>query len=230
VSSELILTGERTSGRSGLGATWRGGAWRGGARRRVAVLALSLLMVAGSLALAACAPGASPTPFSTAFPIGPTPYPGGTYGQYGLHIDPSLLAKLPATVDAYALQEDAANENEAMDNKDLAGNLDGYAAASIGQPGDPNWLTLVIGRVKSNITFSDFYQNWVSQYATGACSQADAVTSTGQSTIGGWVVDTAACGGGPKVYSLSLGNGLLLSMLGAGPADLETKLIESIYF
>jgi hypothetical protein len=85
--------------------------------------------------------------------------------------------------------------------------------------------------VKSSIVFTDFYQDWVSQYNAGACSQAGAVASTGQSTIGGWVVDTATCnGGGLEVYSLSLGNGLLLSMFGAGPDQLETKLIAAIYF
>jgi hypothetical protein len=181
--------------------------------------------------LAACSPAESPTPFATEFPIGPTPWPGGTYGQYGLHIDPSLLGKLPRTVDAYVLEEDAQDETEAMDSQDLANNFDGYAAASIGQLGDSNWLTLVVGHVKSSVVFADFYQDWVSQYDSGACSQAGAVSATGQSTIGGWVVDTATCGGGGlQVYSLSLGDGLLLSMFGAGPDQLETKLISAIYF
>ena len=190
---------------------------------------MALLMIGGA-AVAACSPAESPTPFATEFPIGPTPYPSGTIGQYGLHIDPSLLGKLPRSVDAYVLQEDALDENQAMDNKDLANSFDGYAAASIGQPGDTNWLTLVIGHVKSSVTFADFYPDWVSQYDTGACSQADAVASTGQSTIGGWIVDTATCGGGLDVYSLSLGDGLVLSMFGGGSAQLGTKLIESIYF
>ena len=48
--------------------------------------------------------------------------------------------------------------------------------------------------------------------------------------IGDWHVDRAFCGGGFLVYSLSLGNGVLLSMFGSGPADLSHKLIEAIYF
>ena len=198
---------------------------------RAALLGLTVLMVGGAVAVAACSPAESPTPFATEFPIGPTPWPIGTYGQYGLHIDPSLLGKLPRTVDAYVIEEDAQDETVAMDNQDLANNFDGYAAASIGHLGDSNWLTLVVGHVKSNVVFTDFYQAWVTQYDTGACSQAGAVSSTGQSTIGGWVVDTATCGGGGlQVYSLSLGDGLLLSMFGAGPDQLETKLISAIYF
>ena len=184
-----------------------------------------------TLAAAACGPGsATPTPFDTEVPIGPTPWPSGTTGQYGLHIDPSLLGKLPHTVGARVLVEDAGDEAAALDDADLAKNFDGYAAASIGQLGDTDWLTLVIGKVKPSVTFTDFYQAWVGQYATGACSQASGVTSSDQVDIGDWHVDRAFCGGGFLVYSLSLGNGVLLSMFGSGPADLSHKLIEAIYF
>jgi hypothetical protein len=196
--------------------------------RRVTV-ALTVLLVAAA-AVTACVPAESPSPAYTSVPIAATAWPGGTTGQYGLHIDPSLLAKLPHNVGAYVLNEDAATESEAMDNQDLAKNFDAYAAASIGEFADTNWLTLSIGHVKPEIQSPDFYSDWVIQYATGACSQANGVAATGQEDIGDWHVDRATCGGGLTVYSLSLGNGLILSLFGSGPADLSRKLIESIYF
>jgi hypothetical protein len=196
--------------------------------RRRASAGLALLLVAG--AVVACGPAASPTPDYTQVPIGPTAWPNGTTGQYGLHIDPTLLAKLPGNVAAHALVEDAGDEMAAMDNADLAKNFDAYAAASIGEPTDTDWLTLSIGHVKPEIAFSDFYSSWADQYATGACSQANGVTSSDQVQIGDWQVDRSYCGGGFLVYSLSLGNGLILSLFGSGPADLSRQLIQAIYF
>jgi len=197
--------------------------------RRRAVVGLAMLFAVAAV-VSACGPVAPSTPDFTQVPIGPTAWPNGTTGQYGLRIDPSLLGKLPRTVAARAIAEDAADESAAMDNADLAKNFDTFAAASIGQVVDTDWLTLVIGHVKPGITFTDFYPGWVDQYATGACSQANGVTSSDQVQIGDWQVDRSYCGGGFLVYSLSLGNGLILSMFGAGPADLSHKLIEAIYF
>jgi hypothetical protein len=69
----------------------------------------------------------------------------------------------------------------------------------------------------------------VDEYATGACSQAGGVASSSQQDINDWKVDVSTCNGGPLVYTLSLGKGLLLSMYGLGPRDLGRKLIESLH-
>jgi hypothetical protein len=183
-----------------------------------------------TLAAAACGPGsATPTPFDTEVPIGPTPWPSGTTGQYGLHIDPSLLAKLPETVDAYPLVEDPISEGSDMQDPDLAKTFDRFAAAAIGDVGADNWLNVAIGHLKPAAQSSDVYQAWVAQYAAGACSQANGVAATTQSTINDWPVDVATCGGGPLVYTLQLPDGVILSMFGMGSRDLGRKLIEAIY-
>ena len=199
---------------------------------RSAVQVVALLLMAA--ALAACGtPGPTPAPQSSEVPIGATPWPGGTTGQYGLHIDPSLLARLPQTVSALALVEDAYSESSDMDNADLSKTFDAFAAASIGQIGDADWLELAIGRFKpamqSPEVWPDEYASWVEQYATGACSQADAVSGTAKQQIGDWTVDVSTCAGGVVVYSLPLGNGEVLSMFGAGPRDLGRKLIQVLY-
>jgi hypothetical protein len=172
---------------------------------------------------------ATPTPPRyTAVPIGPTAWPSGTVGQYGLRIDPSLLGRLPASVGALPLKEDAASESGALDNADLPASLDGYAAASIGMIGDTDWLYVVIARRKPDKLDADFYTAWVEQYATGACSQADGVASSDQQTIAEKTVDVSTCNGGPVVYTVSLEDGLLVSMWGMGPRDLGRKLIEAL--
>lgn len=195
--------------------------------------ALAALLAAIALVVSACLPAASPTPGWTEYPIGPTPWPNGTTGQYGLRIDPGLLRKLPASVDALPVVEDAISEGLALDSPDLAAHFDSYAAASIGVFTDADWLQLVIAHFKSEPqspdTF-DLYGAWVDYYATGACSQANAVASTGQEQIGDWKVDVATCGGGLTVYTLSLGTGTVLSMFGAGPKNIGRQLIEEVYF
>jgi hypothetical protein len=158
-----------------------------------------------------------------------TPWPAGTIGQYGLHVDPSLLGRLPSTVESLHLVEDATSEEQDMNNADLAKYYDSYAAAAIGIVGDANWLSVAIGVLKAEGQNADFYSSWVSEYATGACSQADGVVSTVEETIGDWNVDVATCAGGPVVYTLMLDGDTLLSMWGMGPRDLGRKLIGQLH-
>jgi hypothetical protein len=207
---------------------------RGGRRRHslpgIAAILLAILLASMTMAAAACGPASgTPSPYQTEVPIGPTPWPSGTVGQYGLRIDPSLLARLPETVDAYPLLEDALTEGTDMQDPDLPKTFDRFAAAAIGDPTQDNWLNVAIGHLNPDAQGADVYQAWVAQYATGACSQANGVSATSQSTINDWFVDVASCGGGPVVYTLRLSDGVILSMFGMGSRDLGRNLIEAIY-
>jgi hypothetical protein len=200
-------------------------------RFRRTTLALAALLTAMAVAGAACDIPA-PTPEYTAVPIGATPWPHGTTGHYGLHIDPTLLAKLPHSVSAQPLVEAADLESVALDDPDLVKTFDAYAAAEIGAIGDTDWLYVAIGHFTADPqsdAYPDMYAAWIDQYATGSCSQANGVSDTSQETINGWIVDVATCRGGPIVYSLSLGSGIVLSMFGVGPRDLARKLIGALY-
>ena len=180
-----------------------------------------------ALTLAACSPATStPVPATyTAVPIEQTAWPGGTVGQYGLHIVPSLLGRLPRTVATMPLVEDATSEEQDMASADLPKYFVSYAAGAIGVVGDTNWLNVAIGVLKADAQTADFYSSWVTEYSTGACSQADGVSGTSQETIGDWNVDVSTCAGGPVVYILMLDNETLLSMWGIGPRDLGRTLI-----
>jgi hypothetical protein len=200
-------------------------------RRTAAAFATLMLVIA--LAAVACGPAATATqPFFTEVPIGPTAWPGGTIGQYGLHVDPSLLGRLPSTVDAYQIVEDPDTEAQAMDDPNVAKVFDRYSAAKIGDIFEPDWISLVVGHFSAAVgsdAYATAYTTWVDDYATAACSQADGVSSTSQETINFWFVDEATCGGGPVVYTLSLQNGFVLSIVGFGPLDLGRRLISSLY-
>lgn len=192
------------------------------------------MLVIAATTLGACGSGAAtPTPASTEVPIGPTPWPSGTTGQYGLHIDPSLLGKLPPFVHAQPIVEDAGAESSVLNDPNLPKTVDGYVAGSVGNLGEDNWLKLAVVRFKPDLqspdTFPDTYTSWESEYATGACSQANGVATTSQIEINGWTVDESTCGGGVVVYSLPLGSGIVLSMFGLGPLDYGRLLIEALY-
>jgi hypothetical protein len=196
------------------------------------VLAVALVAAIASIAAGCGSSPSTPTDLYTAFPIGPTPWPAGTVGQYGLHIVPSLLSRLPPAVGGVVLKEDAQQEAVEMDDQAASQTLDGYAAAEAGGPDlvdVADWLKLSIVQFKPDYQNGDVYASWIDQYATLACSQANGVASTGQETINNWTVDTAVCAGGPNVYSLSLGNGQYLSMFGLGPKDLGRVLIQYLH-
>jgi hypothetical protein len=191
-------------------------------------LAAALAVVA--LAGAACDQATvTPAPLYTAYHIGPTPWASGTTGQYGLHIDPSLLGRIPRQVGAQPIVEDAATELVALDNADLARTFDNYASGSIGDVVDANWLKLTLAHFRPEYQDPDVLSAWADQYAAGACSQANAVASSKQETINLFVVYEATCAGGPVVYTVLLDNQVVLSMFDLGPKDLGRRLIEAIY-
>jgi len=119
-------------------------------------------------------------------------------------------------------------ELEPWTTRTLAKTFDRFPAASI----EPSATTT--GSSSSSATSvrsrrpGSLWSHWVDQYATGACSQADGVAGSSQPTINSWVVDVSTCAGGPIVYTLILGDGLLLSMYDLGPKDLGRMLINQM--
>lgn len=183
-------------------------------------LLLGLAIAAVSMSAFGCG-GSSATPTSgeTSVPIGATPWPAGTVGQYGLRIDPSLIKRLPIAVGGIALTEDAGAEAIVMDDQTLSAQLDRYAAAMAGDPLDPDFLRVEIVHFKPESQTPDAYAQWIDDYAASACANASGVGDSRQDTINGWLVDISTCNGGVTVYSLSLGDGQYLSMFANGPKN-----------
>ncbi|HEX7613578.1 MAG TPA: hypothetical protein VF371_12465 [Candidatus Limnocylindrales bacterium] len=193
------------------------------------VRAAATLAVA-AIALAGCGGDtASPSPTYTAVPIGPTAWPSGTTGQYGLKIDPSLLGKLPAHAGALPVKEDPGSEATVLDDADAAKTIDRYVAASAGGYSDPDWLNIAVVHFKTESQNEDVYSNWVEQYAAGACSQASGVSGTDQQDIGDFRVDISTCAGGITVYTFQRGDGVVISMYELGPKHIGRALIAAIY-
>lgn len=197
------------------------------ARRAAGFVAVVAVL---ALAVSACG-SAMPTsaPLFTSVPIGPTPWPNGTTGQYGLRIDPSLLRRLPIAVGGVALTEDAGTETVVLDDPDIAKTVQSFAAAMAGDILSTDFVGVEILQFKPEDQTPDAYASWIDSFAFQACSQSDGVGDSSTETIGSWTVDVSACNGGVNVYSLSLGNGQYLSAFGNGPKDLGRLLIANLH-
>jgi hypothetical protein len=193
---------------------------RVGAGLTVLAIGAALLGCGGS--------AATPTPGTTSVPIGATPWPAGTVGQYGLRIDPSLIKRLPIAVGGVAVTEDADAEQVAMDDKALSATLVRYAAAKAGDILDPDFLRVEIVEFKPDSQTPDAWSQWIDDYAASACANANGVGDSSQDTINGWLVDISTCNGGVIVYSLSLGDGQYMSMFANGPKDLGRLLLSNL--
>ena len=192
-------------------------------------LATRAVTVALALVAAGCGQSTvTPTPFETSVPIAPTPWANGTVGQYGLRIDPTLLQRLPIAVAGVQLVEDTDSEQAEMDDSTLT-DIDRMAAAKYGDIlGDSDWLQVWVVHFKADHQTPDDYSQWIDDYAAGACSQVTGTPEEGQATINSWTVDITTCGG-VTAYSLALGDGEYVSMLGMGSKNLGKLLIQNLF-
>ena len=192
---------------------------RGVALALVAVLAV----VAGGCGSAT----ATPTSLYTVVPIGPTPWPNGTVGQFGLRIEPKLLARLPIAISGLAMNEDTESEQTQLDDSTM-GDVEAMAAAKYGDILSGDGLQVWIVRFKPDKQTPDVYSQWIDDYAAGACSQVTGDPIPSQETINNWVVDITTCGS-VSSYSLALGDGEYLSMMGLGSKDFGRLLIQQLH-
>jgi hypothetical protein len=161
-------------------------------------------------------------------PIGATPWPNGTTGADGLRIDPSLLRSIPSVVGGNPLVEDVAVESAALGDSHYADAFTSFYAANLGDVTDLNWVQVNIGALQADAQSEDFYTSWRDDWFNATCSQADGIGSTSVQTINDWQVDVATCSGGVDAYTLSLDNGILISIADFGPRRLGKELIEGI--
>jgi hypothetical protein len=200
---------------------------------RVRFAGLGAVLVLGITGVAACSTGyVTPPPPTqrpeTEVPILATPWANGTIGKYGLHINPGLIANIPAVVGGNPLVEDTSLEIAAMDDAQYADAFSGYYVAHLNQVTDLNWLEVSVGERKADALDQDFYTSWRDSWFKTACSQADGIKSSGTEQINDWTVDVATCTGGVNAYTLALDNGDLVSIMDLGPRRLGRQLIAGI--
>jgi hypothetical protein len=173
-------------------------------------------------------PGPTGDPGYTEVPIGVTPWPNGTTGPYGMRIDPSLSSSLPSYVGGNPLVEDANTEALDLADKDYGDAFEALYVAQVGDVAAPNWVQASLARVRGGAVGDEFYASWRDRWFAATCSQAGGVATKAQESINDFQVDVATCGGGARAYTLSLGDGMLLSVVDLGPRRLGRQLIEAL--
>ena len=201
----------------------------------LAALAVVIAFVSGcSYTVIAQTPTPEPVPtgvrpgVATQVPIEATPWPNGTVGADGLRIDPSLMSNIPSIVGGNPLVEDVEVESGALDDSHYADAFSSYYAAHLGDITDLNWVQVNLGALKPDAQSEDFYTSWRDDWFNATCSQADGIGSTSVQTINDWQVDVATCNGGVDAYTLSLDDGILVSIADFGPRRLGKELIQGI--
>jgi hypothetical protein len=202
--------------------------------RAAPLLTVALAVVTAVTACSYSVVVQSPTPapvgpgIATEVPLEPTPWPNGTIGAYGLRIDPGLLSNIPSIVGGNPLVEDVAVESAALDDSHYATAFSAYYVAHIGSITDINYVEVGIGALKDEAQSQDFYTAWRDDWFKAACSQAGGIGSTGKDSINDLPFDVATCTGGVNAYTLSVNNGILLSIIDLGPRRLGRELIQGI--
>ncbi len=174
---------------------------------------------AGASGAASASPSAVPSDL---------PSPSLRVGPYGLVIDPSLLRVLPATVAGLPVTESGDLEAAALGDLDIPTNVSAYAAAVVGSLGDPDWATVSILALRPSAGQS-FVAAWEQQYDEAACSRASGIAGRGETTIGGWLTQTATCAGGVLAYHVQIvDRGILVSISSVGPRKLGEQVVAAL--
>lgn len=190
------------------------------------VVAAAAIGVGGCGASAPTLPSATPT--TSVVPIDATPWPNGTVGTYGLRIDPSLLKLIPARAGGLPVAESPELETPPLESADTVKTIEALASARIARVSDPDWAVVTVMRLQPDSTGDDAYGSLVSEYASGACSQAGGPGLRATAEIGERSVAVVTCQGGVTAYVLRLDERTVVAAMELGPRKLGRQLIAAI--
>lgn len=151
-----------------------------------------------------------------------SPVAGGTI------VDPSLLDRLPASVETVVLTPDAATAAEIAATIDTEAGVEAMAVAIY--PSVEDYAVVTVARLRTDVFNENWFRDWRETFDEGVCQQAGGV-DPGHSEIdlAGRQVFRSTCVGGVVIHHVWLSDARsLVSVQGAGPLDLGRMVIESI--
>jgi hypothetical protein len=145
----------------------------------------------------------------------------------GTIVDPSLLDRLPASVETVALTPDSATAAEIAATIDTTG-VEAIAVAIY--PSVEDYAVVTVARLRGDVFNEDWFRDWRETFDEGVCQQAGGV-DPGHSEIdlGGRHVFRSTCVGGVAIHHLWLAESRsIVSIQGAGPLDLGRRVLERL--
>lgn len=181
--------------------------------------------------LAGCAgPTPSTAPATTAVTPGPAPTPSApsTAAAVATIVDPSLLDRLPASIDGIALTPDAETATEIAATIDAETGIEAMAVAIY--PSVEDYAVVTIARLRPDEFSEDWFRDWRDTFDEGVCQQAGGVDpGHAELELGGRQVFRSTCIGGVVIHHVWLAESRsIVSLQGAGPLDVGRRVLEGL--
>ncbi len=135
-------------------------------------------------------------------------------------VDPSLLDRLPACIEAIALTPDAETAADIAATIDAEAGLEAIAVAIY--PSLEDYAVVTVARLRPGVFDEDWFRDWRETFDEGVCEQAGGVDpGHSEVEIAGRQVFRSTCVGGVVLHHVWLaGGGQPRLDPGAGPLDL----------
>jgi hypothetical protein len=143
-------------------------------------------------------------------------------------VDPSLLDRLPASIESIALTPDAETAAEIAATIDAEAGVEAMAVAIY--PSVEDYAVVTVARLGPDVFDEDWFRDWRETFDEGVCEQAGGV-DPGHSEIdlAGRQVFRSTCVGGVVIHHVWLPEAeSIVSIQGAGPLDLGRRVLESV--
>ena len=143
-------------------------------------------------------------------------------------VDPSLLDRLPPSVETVALTPDAATAAEIAATIDTEAGVEAIAVAIY--PSVEDYAVVTVARLRDDVFDQDWFRDWRETFDEGVCQQAGGV-DPGHSEVelAGRLVYRSTCIGGVILHHVWLPEARgIVSIQGAGPRDFGRRVLESL--
>ena len=142
-------------------------------------------------------------------------------------LDPTLMTLLPATIAGVPVGQVPDSLADAITHPDFVASVDRAAFPIATSGGDI--ASGVIVHLRTGVYSDTMFGGWRTSYDEGACARSAGVVAQAQKTLGGQTTYVTTCGGGLRVYHAYLpGQGVIVSLLSIGPADLGAQLMGQL--
>jgi hypothetical protein len=176
----------------------------------------------------------APTPGTTTAPTSPPPPATAGASAGSVEVDDTLLEFLPAEIEGIERRADTETAVEIAAASGLDASAEGIAVAiyvgplATDTPGDYAVATVV--RLRDGVFDDAWFRAWRDSFDAGVCEQAGGVDpGRSEVEIEGRDVHRSTCVGGVVIHHVFLdGPGVVVSVQGAGPADLGRRVVASV--
>ena len=143
-------------------------------------------------------------------------------------VDPSLLDRLPGSIEGIALTPDAVTAAEIAATIDTEAGVEAIAVAIY--PSVEDYAVVTVARLRADVFNEDWFRDWRETFDEGVCQQAGGVDpGHSELELAGRQVFRSTCVGGVVLHHVWLPETRsIVSIQGAGPRDVGRRVLEGL--